>query len=177
MRQKDFPPAVKKLALKRAKHRCERCGSPRNLEFHHIKPLSLGGKSVLDNCVVICHHCHNIAPRDPFLLKSYFLRFASVKEMIKHYNVNNEKDAIVSLSEELKVSYKELKRKIENDPLSHTDTIKYGMKRVVKQRGHAGFNIPYGYNYKNNKLTINPDEMKVIKDIYSWYISGKSMVK
>jgi len=51
-----------------------------------------------------------------------------------------------------------------------------GMEQKAKTNGGVlGFNIPYGYNYIDGKLEINPDEAKIIKDIYSRYIKGKSM--
>jgi hypothetical protein len=48
------------------------------------------------------------------------------------------------------------------------------MKKAVEKRGHSGFNIPYGYTYKDGILEIIPEESKIIKNIYLWYLSGKS---
>jgi len=51
-----------------------------------------------------------------------------------------------------------------------------GMEQKAKTNGGVlGFNIPYGYNYIEGKLKINPNEIDVVKDIYSWYKDGKSM--
>ena len=51
-----------------------------------------------------------------------------------------------------------------------------GMEQKAKTNGGMlGFNIPYGYNYIEGKLKINPNEIDVVKDIYSWYKDGKSM--
>ena len=49
------------------------------------------------------------------------------------------------------------------------------MRESVKKKGHAGFNIPFGYDYINGELRIILDEAKIVKDIYSWYLSGRSM--
>jgi len=84
MRADDFPQSVKTLAIKRAKNRCERCWSEKDLEFHHITPVVYEGKSDLENCLVLCHNCHDIVPSDMFLLRNVFLRFSSSKEMIHH---------------------------------------------------------------------------------------------
>ncbi|UCD13561.1 MAG: recombinase family protein [Thermoplasmatales archaeon] len=177
MRQNNFPKLIKNLALKRADYRCERCWSKRDLEFHHISPLKLGGKSTVDNCIVLCHNCHNITPKDRFLLKNYFLKFASTKEMINYYNVEDEYEAIKELSKELSIDYKKLRNKIEISQPSHIYAVKQGMKHSVEKRGHAGFNIPYGYEYRNGELKIKPKEAKIVNDIYQWYLSGVSMGK
>jgi hypothetical protein len=175
MRKDDFSQIVKKSALKRSDNRCERCWSSCNLEFHHKVPVSLGGDSSLENCVVLCHNCHNIAPRDPFLLENYFLRFSSVKEMIHYYKANNTEEAIKLFSQEIGVEYKEIKKRIETDPPSHIDTIKHGMRKRVETIGHSGFNIPYGYRYEDGTLTITSKEAIVVKNIYDWYLEGKSI--
>jgi len=72
MRDDDFPASVKKLALKRANNRCERCWTEKDLEFHHIFPVRFGGKTNLENCLVFCHNCHKITPNNFFLLKIFF---------------------------------------------------------------------------------------------------------
>ena len=43
--------------------------------------------------------------------------------------------------------------------------------------GALGFNIPYGYDYGNNELTVNKKESTIVKDIFSMYIDGYSMNK
>lgn len=127
------------------------------------------------NCVVLCHNCHNIAPRDPFLLENLFLRFASIKEMVQFYNASNEQEAIKSFSEETGIKYEEIKRMIKEDPISHVDTIKNGMRKRAESAGHSRFNIPYGYDYEDQNLKINSDEADVVKQIYRWYLAGKSL--
>lgn len=53
-----------------------------------------------------------------------------------------------------------------------------GMEQKAKTNGGVlGFNIPYGYNYTNGKLEINKDEAPTVQQIYSWYLSGKSIGK
>jgi len=51
-----------------------------------------------------------------------------------------------------------------------------GMEQKARTNGGMlGFNIPYGYDYHDGKLLINDKETQVIKNIYSWYLDGKSM--
>jgi len=51
-----------------------------------------------------------------------------------------------------------------------------GMEQKAKVNGGMlGFNIPYGYNYNDGKLSINSNEAATVKEIYTRYISGKSI--
>ena len=38
---------------------CEHCGTDKQLEVHHIVPLSEGGTNDLDNLVTLCKACHS----------------------------------------------------------------------------------------------------------------------
>jgi site-specific DNA recombinase len=52
------------------------------------------------------------------------------------------------------------------------------MEQKAKTNGGVlGFNIPYGYDYIDGQLIINKEESRVVRNIYSWYIKGKSMGK
>ncbi len=37
---------------------CCNCGSKEELEYHHVVPISLGGKDVNSNIVCLCYPCH-----------------------------------------------------------------------------------------------------------------------
>ncbi len=51
-----------------------------------------------------------------------------------------------------------------------------GMEQKAKVNGGIlGFNIPYGYDYIDGQLKLNVEEAKVVRDIYMWYLDGKSM--
>jgi site-specific DNA recombinase len=49
------------------------------------------------------------------------------------------------------------------------------MKLRAIKIGHSGFNIPFGYDYKDGVLQILPNEAEIVKSIYSQYLSGKSL--
>lgn len=37
---------------------CCNCGSKEELEYHHVVPVSLGGKDINSNMVCLCYPCH-----------------------------------------------------------------------------------------------------------------------
>lgn len=37
---------------------CCNCGSKKELEYHHVVPVSLGGKDVNSNIICLCYPCH-----------------------------------------------------------------------------------------------------------------------
>ena len=40
---------------------CCNCQSDKNIEYHHIVPLALGGADIVSNIVPLCHQCHKAA--------------------------------------------------------------------------------------------------------------------
>ncbi len=39
---------------------CSRCGSPEDIEIHHVIPRRVGGADDPDNLIPLCGHCHSI---------------------------------------------------------------------------------------------------------------------
>ena len=177
MMENDFSQKIKKTALKNANNRCERCWTTKDLQVHHILPKKLGGKSNIENSIVLCHYCHMIVPQDGFLFYNYFLRFSSSKEMILYFNEKDENDALDKLAEEYKMSSSELRRHINSHKTSHVQAIKKGMEETFYKKGHAGFNIPYGYDLINGILQVNEKEEIIVKKIYSLYLKNHGMGK
>lgn len=161
---------IKEEILKRANFRCERCWSKEDLKFYKIDRRK--GEEP-GNYAVLCKDCYNKAPRNPFVFKELFLRFSSPKEMLKFYKAESEEGALKKFCQERGLNYEDLWK--EERRLLRADAIRKGMEKSVKLRGHAGFNIPYGYDYKDGKLVINRKEAEIVKNIYRWYISGKSI--
>jgi len=53
-----------------------------------------------------------------------------------------------------------------------------GMEQKARTKGGMlGFNIPYGYDYIDNKLILNEDESKNVKEIFNLYLDNCSMKK
>ncbi|PIV82189.1 hypothetical protein COW53_00200 [bacterium CG17_big_fil_post_rev_8_21_14_2_50_64_8] len=59
-RRHSIPPRLRRLALQRARYRCEAegCGHAQFLEVHHRVPAAAGGSNDLQNLVVLCSRCH-----------------------------------------------------------------------------------------------------------------------
>ena len=57
---------LRRAALDRDGWRCTRCGSPAELEVHHVLPLAQGGAALdLANVETVCRGCHLGAHMDP----------------------------------------------------------------------------------------------------------------
>ncbi len=53
-----------------------------------------------------------------------------------------------------------------------------GMEQKARTNGGSlGFNIPYGYEYQNKTLVINPKEKEQVKRIFDLYLQGWGMKK
>lgn len=50
--------ALRYEVWKRDKGRCLQCGSQRNVQVDHIKPVALGGLSQIENLRLLCFHCN-----------------------------------------------------------------------------------------------------------------------
>lgn len=52
------PQAVKHAVWRSARGQCTSCGSTNNLQFDHIQPVALGGRSTPDNLQLLCGSCN-----------------------------------------------------------------------------------------------------------------------
>jgi site-specific DNA recombinase len=48
-------------------------------------------------------------------------------------------------------------------------------QKASSNQGYLGFNIPFGYDYKNNHLIVNKQESQIVNKIYELYLDGKSL--
>jgi len=175
MRDEDFPFSVKRQSLRRVNNRCERCLSSENLEFHHRVPLSLGGSSILENCVVLCENCHRSAPTDPFLFQELFMQFSSVKELLSHFNVDTEEAAIEAWTRDRGLDYNRIKELLERGSKRHSDAIRTISVRVQQPGTKLRFNPPFGYRYENGVLSLNQQEAYIVREIFERYLSGQPL--
>ena len=56
-----LPAAVKHAVWQRDQGQCCKCGSRRNLQYDHIEPLGIGGKSGIENLRLLCFSCNQRA--------------------------------------------------------------------------------------------------------------------
>jgi hypothetical protein len=166
MRKSEFNNKIVANALDRAGYKCERCWSSRNLEVHHRNPKSLNGPSNIDNAVVLCRDCHKIAPNDPILFNKMFLKFASIKEMIQYYNVENEDQAWKKWCEEVGYDFNDISKSIAKIFPGTKYLTKKGMQKLKKD-GYWMGRIPDLFEAKeeNNhvKITPKPIVYKILK--------------
>lgn len=57
--RKAFPVSVKRAVMERSGGCCEKAGCPNaGVEYDHVVPVALGGKSDELNCTLLCRDCH-----------------------------------------------------------------------------------------------------------------------
>jgi 5-methylcytosine-specific restriction endonuclease McrA len=56
--RQHIPDDVKLFVWQRDEGRCVNCGSPENLEFDHIIPISKGGSNTARNLQILCEACN-----------------------------------------------------------------------------------------------------------------------
>jgi len=67
------PKSVRELLLRENNHSCQRCGTKRELTFHHIIPIRDGGVHAEENIDILCSNCHLIITQNPDLDYQEFL--------------------------------------------------------------------------------------------------------
>lgn len=56
--QRYIPKALQHAVWRRDQGRCSQCGSRRNLQLDHIRPVGFGGESTAENLRLLCFHCN-----------------------------------------------------------------------------------------------------------------------
>ena len=59
--QRYVPASVKHSVWQRDQGQCCKCGSRQNLQYDHIQPVGLGGKSLIENLRLLCFSCNQRA--------------------------------------------------------------------------------------------------------------------
>ncbi len=66
--------------------KCELCGSSRNLEAHHIIPVTLGGTDEKENILCVCKKCHALLTPSGLLTKMKIAPLAAENRFYKHFS-------------------------------------------------------------------------------------------
>ena len=84
---------------------CRECGCCNNLEHHHSKLKSAGGKDDVENLVLLCGWCHRLSPTSPHMSREGRIKWVEyLSEMYPDYWRNSRK------SQEITPRYKEVAR-------------------------------------------------------------------
>lgn len=154
----------KQLKSRKGGYRCERCWSENNINlFPRSQFLGEDAKGF----VILCERCKYEAPskKEADEFENLFLRFASTKEFIQHYNEENEHEA------------RELwKREMEGKQPESDNSPKITEKET-ESIGIGDEKTPFGYELNQGRLTVNQGKKKLIMGIYESYLSGKTMEK
>jgi len=125
---------------------CINCGSDENIEYHHVIPLSIGGRNVLSNIQPLCYECHS---KLHFGESKHFNHSALTKAGLARARANGKQiggKTGVKLTTKKSVSAKEIIRTHSKDfggTLSDAECIKlagisrnsfYKYKREIKEQ-------------------------------------------
>lgn len=157
--------------LKNKGSKCDRCWSSKDLDFYFYPPEAKDGYLDLTR-VVLCANCRRIVPEDPILFH-LFLEFASPKEMIKHYNVNTEIEAIEAWCSENNVDINQVLKKL--GLKSRRESIKATLRKKALRGEICGFNSPFGYKFEDGKLVIVESEAEIVKKMFNLYSAGQTI--
>jgi hypothetical protein len=156
--------SIQKQSARNGEYRCERCWSESDINLYPISDfLGKDAKGLL----ILCKRCKSEVPKDkdPKVFEYLFLRFASTKEFVQHYNATSEQEAKKFWESEVQ-GEKSLSAKITNNTEFQLEK-----KGIIDQRP------PFGYEDVDGKLTLVNRDAKVVKGIFESYLSGKTMEK
>lgn len=91
---REFNAKLKKEVFGRCNNKCHICNFSiqQILNMHHIIPVNLGGKDLIENLTLLCPNCHTLVHR---LAAKKFIN----KDKIQFLNQEYDKSAIKRLSE------------------------------------------------------------------------------
>lgn len=63
----------------------------------------------------------------------------------------------------------------QEESMSISRNCRLGIKKRMMDGTYKNPSTPFGYDYVNGKLQINPEKAKIVKQIFNWYVSGIGM--
>lgn len=142
--------------------RCERCWSEEDVE-------EIRTPTPTAPPVALCAACRAIAPKDPLLFQNLFLRFATRKEFLHHYQTTKESDALHRWCREEDIEVRRLIQMLsgESGGMGLLAT-----PNPLKARGHQA---PFGYQFEEGSLVPLPLEAEVVGHIFSMALRGRTL--
>ncbi len=143
-------------------YKCERCWSSENIILFQ-KSVFLGEDA--QGFVVLCGRCKEEAPKELTQeeFENLFLRFASVKELLQHYDATDEAEAIKR--------WQEKGGDKESNVEESADEIPSPQIATDDKNEH----VPPGYHVKNGEYNISREEADIVEKIFEKYLSGNTM--
>lgn len=63
----------------------------------------------------------------------------------------------------------------QEESMSISRNCRLGVKKRMMDGTYKNSSMPFGYDYVNGKLQINPEKAKIVRQIFDWYVSGIGM--
>ena len=63
----------------------------------------------------------------------------------------------------------------QEESMSISKNCRLGVKKRMMDGTYKTASTPFGYDYVDGKLKINPEKAKIVKQIFSWYVGGIGM--
>ncbi len=60
----------------------------------------------------------------------------------------------------------------QEESMSISKNCRMGVTKRMMDGSYNNLSAPFGYEYQNGKLQINPEKAQIVKQIFSWYVSG-----
>ncbi len=155
--------------------KCERCWSRKRLVAREVTADERVDPSVRTQVVTLCEHCSDLAPDDPLMFWEVFMRFSSVREFVRHYDVDSEEEAFRRLCSEKGFNEHEFLRKarfLKGVPVPRPDG-----EEPRKFSAFLNYASPFGYRYVDGSLQVHEEEAKVVCTIFRRYLEGKGIAK
>lgn len=85
-----------------------------------------------------------------------------------------ERERIHSLSDEGELMLTLLASFAQQESMSTSDNVKWGIRKMFKEGRPNGHTAPYGYRWSGEKYVIIPEQGEVVKEIFTRYLAGES---
>ena len=63
----------------------------------------------------------------------------------------------------------------QEESMSISRNCRMGVHKRMAEGTYCNLSAPFGYTYQDGKLTVNPGEAKIVKQIFKWYLCGMGM--